>query len=282
MTFKTWQKWTLEEVELLKQHWQFSDMQTLLKTFPKRDYNSLMLKARLIGVKSIVNRRRQNGSLDILREKTKDAFYLWGFLLADGCFTTKDDVTVSQHAKEKEFFEKFIQLLGGRQDRIKFRTHTTSYSQKPLPMMYYRSGNKAMLDEMRKRIGLRQAKTYNPPTKINYFFERDLFLNFMTGLIDGDGCIWITKSGKTTISLWPNIRIEMHYNWLPILDEFKRVLFEFYGVESRTRVSNRGYAQLIFAKKEAIKVLLDASEQTLRMERKWEKLNQFYADKRMP
>lgn len=273
MKNKTWQKWTEKEIELLRHHWALSDMETLLLAFPNRDYNSLMLKAQLIGIKSLVNRKRKNGSLNMLKDKNKNSFYVWGFLLADGSFTKKNDITVSQQEKEAIFFEKFIELMGGKKEKIKKRTTISSYTQKPLYMLSYRSGNKSLLDEMSLKIGLRHAKTYNPPLNIEYFFVKEFFINFMIGLIDGDGCIWVSGKNK---DCWPNIRIEMHYNWLPLLESFKEKLYEFYGIESRTRISNRGYAQLIFAKKQTIEMLWKASKETLRMDRKWERLNQFF------
>lgn len=277
MQYKTWKKWTEQEDELLRKHWPVSDMETLLAAFPDRTFDSLMVRAAQKKIKCFTHRSRINGDISMLRDKSKDSFYVWGFLMADGCFTVKNDITVGQVIREKDFFEKVVTLMGGKIDKIKIRSVDTPYTEKgrPLEMVYYRIGDKRLLDEMKEKIGIRQAKTYNPPERIDYFFEKDLFIHFMVGLIDGDGCVWNTFSGPKDTP-WPNIRIEMHCNWMPLLERFKEKLLEFYDIESRTRMSNRGFAQLIINKKESVKALYEASKLTVRMDSKWSKFDIFY------
>lgn len=278
MTNKTWKRWSKEEDELLKVHWPYSDMDTLMAAFPDRTYNSLMVRATTRGVECFTNRARVNGDISMLKEVTKEAFYVWGFLMADGCFTTKNDITVGQVVKEKRFFESVVKLMGGKVEKIKYRSVMTSYCTdgKPLEMVYYRVGDKRLLDEMKERIGIRVAKTYNPPERIDYFFNKECFIHFMVGLIDGDGCVWNTFSGPKDTP-WPNIRIEMHCSWMPLLERFSAKMAEFYGIESRTRMSNRGFGQLIINKKESVRLLYEASKLTVRMDSKWEKLDMYYA-----
>ncbi len=265
MINKTWQKWSNEEIELLKFHWKNSTMETLLKTFPNRKYYSLMGKAMQLKIKSEAHRSRVNGNLEKLKEKNKDIFHLWGFLMADGCFTQKYDLIISQKSTEKEYLIRIVKTLGCDINKIKTRSTKTAYSDN-LEMCHFRVGHKKVIQELYELTGLSGAKTYTPPTKIEYFFEKELLIYFMVGLIEGDGCVWLTSGN------WPNIRIELHYNWLPILEKLSKALLDFYQIESSIKVSKRGFAQIYFAKKDAIKKLLTASKDVKRMESKWKKL----------
>ena len=55
---KTWNKWTEDEIKDLKFHWENSSMEVLMDVFAHRTYNSLMLKAQNLKIKSKINRKR--------------------------------------------------------------------------------------------------------------------------------------------------------------------------------------------------------------------------------
>jgi hypothetical protein len=70
-------------------------MEILLKEFPTRNYNSLMIRAKNLQIKTESRRSRVNGNLSILLEESPMAFYLLGFIFADGCFTSKNDLVIT-------------------------------------------------------------------------------------------------------------------------------------------------------------------------------------------
>lgn len=265
---KTWQKWSNEEDELLKFHWVNSDMKTLLNTFPNRNYNSLMLRAQMLKIKSKAFRSRLNGDISKLLSKTKESFYSLGFLFGDGCFTKKGDLMISQSAKEEVFFREFISLLNCDPNKIKIRNTTSGYGD--LKSCNFRVGNKKIVEQLMNTFELSYAKTYNPPKNLNFLLEKDLFPYFLIGLIDADGCVWLTNKLNNS---GPQIRIEMHYNWLQTLDLIKDTIKKFYGIELKTRVSNRGFAQLIFPTVDSINWIFTFVRNSFHMKSKWDKID---------
>lgn len=113
-------------------------------------------------------------------------------------------------------------------------------------------------------LSIKSAKTYVPPD-LSLFLTKENFIYFLIGFLDGDACLWLSKNH-------PNIRLEIHSNWMPMLEKFSEILLEYYNIESRTRYSNRGYAQLIINKKPSIKIFEQYLFETDFMKRKWIKI----------
>jgi hypothetical protein len=120
---------------------------------------------------------------------------------------------------------------------------------------------------LKLKLGILPSKTYNPPTNIEYFFKEELFPYFLLGLIDGDGCVW--KAGT------PQIRIEMHYNWNPILEKIKNYMNLTYNTIINTKISNRGYAQLWFGSVHSSKWIYKFSKKSFCMKSKWNKIKEY-------
>lgn len=274
MKIKRWKKWTNEELDLLKHHWGVSDMETLLKTFPDKTYQQIMSTAGYWGFKSSARRSRLNGSIKTLLDETKSSFYMLGFILGDGCLTERGDITISQALKEEDFFINFIIKMGGKKQGIKYRKYKNSYNNSDSECLTFRIGDKDTVEEIKKRIQLENSnKTYNPPKNIEYFLKPNLLGNFLTGLIDADGCIWVSGSS-------PQIRIEMHYNWIDILNKIKEKMKLFYDIDMKTKISKRGYSQLWFSNVSSIRkmYILAKENKDIYMSRKWNKISECYPE----
>lgn len=266
MKNKTWKKWNNEDDEKLKILWENSTMDELLTNFPDRNYNSLMCRARILGVKSKSNRKRENGNISLLLNKDKIAFYTLGFLLADGSFSNKE-ISVSQKDIHKDFFFNFIKNMGGDVTKIKHRSKPIGgFNKKEYNSYYFRIGQQDVYNKLIDDIGIDNNKTYIPITNIEYFFDNELFPYFLIGLIDGDGSIWFSKTS-------PSIRIELHYNWKYVLEKISSFMFKSYGMKSNVNISNKGFSQLNFSA-ESIRWLYNLSNDIHSMRYKWDKLSE--------
>ena len=146
---KQWKKWTNEEIELLKIHWKSSSMETLLKQFPNRNYNSLMNKAKEVGVKSEAQRKRK-GSFDFLDKITTDSAFWWGFIIADGYLSPRGELSITIHNKDV----KYLEILANKLNvKLKFYKKFTR-----LAMQSKIFGGKWL-----KIFNINSPKTYTPP-----------------------------------------------------------------------------------------------------------------------
>lgn len=269
MKNKTWTKWTKEDDEKLKELWENATMEKLLHEFPNRNYNSLMCRASTLKIKSKNRRNRINGDLSILLEKNPISFYLLGFILADGCFTSKNDITVSQTIDNKDFFYDLIKFMNGDINKIKTRTiQVNAFTKKPYTSVFFRVGHKKIIDQLKYILKIESAKTYNPIGNIEYFFQKELLPYFFIGLVDGDGCVWLSKKS-------PQLRIEMHRSWFSILEKLCNNLNEFYNLNFKVKLSKRGYAQLWSGSVHTTVWAYNTAKSSFHMKKKWSKIDSY-------
>lgn len=273
MKCKDWKKWTAVDDELLRMRWsEAKTKEDLTASFPGRTYNSLMLRAGKLGVKSGSVRKRKNGSLELLIEKNLESFYLWGFIMADGHVSDCGSVFLNQLNSERKYIERLYSLLGGKPEGIKLRRSTSNYNGEELLMCQGRIGHKQVIDQLRPLIGLSSNKTYTPPI-IEYFFLPDIFFSFFIGMLDGDGSIWISNKGVSS----PTFQMTLHLNWLDVLNKMSAKLFEYYGVSTNVKTTKNGYALIECADQSSMRKMYELSKSIpIKMERKWSKLAEYY------
>ena len=236
---KAWQKWMPNEDKELVHHWQYSDMETLLNTFPRRSYNSLMLRARVLGVTS-KRQRKRIGSFDFLNNITPNSAYWWGFIMADGHLSKANALIIQLSAKDKTHLEKLSSKLG-----VKIRdceSPSNAFTNEPSSFCRLFLQDKDEVTKWKLLLGISGKKTYEPPT-LDMFFTEQLFAPFFVGFIDGDGCIW-NASGFNKQLNYPNIKIEVHKSWLGTLSKFKHHLSAFYQIAAKVLESKKGTAVL--------------------------------------
>lgn len=270
MTNKTWKKWNKEEIELLKTQWVSSDMKTLLESFPNRNYNSLMLKAKQLGIKSQAERKRK-GSLDFLDTLTQSSCYWWGFIMSDGHLSPKGELVISLKAEDIPHLDKLSRHLGCT---VSIRETINSYTGSKYEMCFLRIQDKNFGLKWLKLLKISSPKTYTPPD-LSLFLTRERFADFFAGMIDGDGCIWLTKGWEGIAPVWPNIRMELHGNWKETLELFSQKLLEFYGVKSKINFTKRGTAKIDINRPDDIKALMKNINSKDLLKRKWSKLEAF-------
>lgn len=253
-------KWSPEEDQLLKDNWDSATKETLNDLFPKHTYESLCLRACKLGL-SANNRRKRKGSFDFLNSLTENSIYWWGFIMADGCLSERG-LIISLSTKDSDHLDKLRAHL--ILPKLRFFTNFKGYSkEKGSDMCALHLDNKKWATEWRSKLKISSAKTYTPPD-LSLFLTPENFIYFMIGFIDGDGSIWLSRK-------YPNIRVEVHPNWMPQLEVFSKLLLEFYNIESRTRFTLRGYAQLII-KKQSMSIFFEYVKKVDYLERKWSKI----------
>jgi hypothetical protein len=263
--------WTEEEIELLKYHWQYSDMETLLNALPGRTYDQMMNKAQLLKVKSQIKRKRQ-GSLDFLDNLTPQSAYWWGFIMADGHLSPGGVLCFCLSGKDQDYLKVLAEHL---KCKTTLRIKSGGFSKENSEFIDLRIQDKKFQEKWYSILEYINPKTYNPP-KLDVFYKKDLLIYFLIGLIDGDGSIWISNQTETchgSISL----RIEVHPNWHDRFVELFSKIDEFYNIKFNIRMSNKGYVKADIASRYDLEKITKYLKDCDYMHRKWDKALGFFS-----
>lgn len=209
-----------------------------------------------------------------LLEDTSEAYYWTGFIMADGFLNHDDKRLVFRLAsKDKIQVEGLARFLSYDGD---ISRHITEYVCK--------DGNFATNDgftlnmgdtfeKFCKKFDIRHCKSYFPPRKL-MIENKDLFLSFLIGFIDGDGNIHRIKDRKDC-----GIRIKVHKTWLDILKQFDKRLYEVLDIEpfnkaNRVRLNRDGYAEINWADTRILRALKLKSNELPILDRKWKLIDE--------
>ena len=234
--------WTQQDIDTLKRVYSFSSNKEIQKKyFPTRTVESIKSQGskNLKLIKQAAQPQRV-GSIEPLLQDTPDAFYWVGFIFADGSvINNKTRLSVSLAEKDHEHLRKLALFLS---------TTTKVYIENGgwvdnAPFCKLRIQDKQRVPRLCEKFGLKSRKTYNPPTLcIN---NDNLFVSFLCGFIDGDGCIVINKNRKNCI----NITIKVHGSWMDALRYMEHRIYEAlqltkYRDVDLTSMNKKGFAVL--------------------------------------
>lgn len=262
-------RWTKEEEELLKFHWENSDMETLLNALPNRTYSQMMQKAQILKVTSKVKRKRQ-GSLNFLDNLTKNSAYWWGFIMADGHLSPRGELCICLSGKDQDYLKVLANHL---KCKTTLRIKSSGYSEDKTEFIDLRIQDKKFQEKWYSILEYTNPKTYNPP-KLDIFYTKDLLIYFLIGFIDGDGSIWISNQSDTchgSIAL----RIEVHPSWEDRFKELFSKIEEFYNIKFNIRTSSKGYIKAEIASRKDLENLSKYIDDCDYMPRKWNKVKAF-------
>lgn len=262
-------KWSKEEEDLLRFHWENSDKETLLNTFPGRTYSQMMNKAKLLKVTSKVKRKRL-GSLDFLDTLTKESAYWWGFIMADGHLSPRGELCICLSGKDSDYLKVLANHL---KCKTTLRIKSGGFSTENSEFIDLRIQDKKFQEKWYSILDYKNPKTYNPP-KLDIFYTKELLIYFLIGLIDGDGSIWIsnqTEINHRSISL----RIEMHPSWENRFMELFSKVKEFYNIKFNIKISSKGYIKADIASRKDLETILPYLDGCDYMSRKWNKAKTF-------
>lgn len=118
---------------------------------------------------------------------TEQEKYFYGLLLADGCISDKNTVSILLHSKDIDLLIKFKNFLQYNKEIKK------SPRQDAMRLTFK---DKVIADKL-KSVGLHPRKSLNE--NVPSFYNRDdvSMRHFWRGFIDGDGCVQSTKSFRS-------------------------------------------------------------------------------------
>jgi hypothetical protein len=180
----------------------------------------------------IIHRKR--GKPEELLRSTKEAYYWIGFLMADGHinFNTHTIVLVLAN-KDKGHLIKYAQYMKFKGTYTKCHNNATRVC----------ISDKTIVKRIIKKFGFTPRKTYTP-CKLNWIFtvSDNLFLSFLIGFIDGDGCIRKVYNREDC-----SISLEVYHTWK---DNFNRILKRLAQITKiispKARITKRGYVAVRF------------------------------------
>lgn len=188
--------------------------------------------------------------------------------MADGHLSKDKSLIISLSSADKIHLEKFASYINYP---VKMKSYVNSFNGKMSEACYIQAYDTKLVSKWLDRFNIKSAKTYTPPD-LKFFLEPEKLIYFFIGFIDGDGCIWVSKN-------WPQMRIEVHNNWLNTLQLIAEKLKEFYDIDCKVKQSKKSAAKLEINTKKDLCILLKYIKAVDYLERKWEKLTEFSFEK---
>lgn len=194
-----------------------------------------------------------------------ESFYWWGYIIADGSIDKNYNITLTCDIKDLEHLTKFATYVN---KKVTFKKVKAFYKDEIRTICLVNIANKKLLKPFKEEtLNWLGKKTYEP-IKLDYFKTGNL-IYFLLGLIDGDGCLYLTKTWKGTNS-FKNCRIVIHQNWLPFLEELKKELEFKYNIKCIVKLNSRNNATMYFKDSE-IEKILPFLKNTPYLSRKWDR-----------
>lgn len=193
--------WNEAEKQIIKEKYGCSSQEELMGYLPGRTWSAIKVQAASLNVKSD-HCRLGSADLTWLLEDTYLTYYWMGFLMADGHFSKEGTIYVALSKTDKKHLEKLAKLCNVKNLYCKKDTHKGGGD-----LFVMSAGHKIVVDKLKEKFSISSRKTYEP---CNISIENDdLFLAWLIGFIDGDGCIYKTKRMS-----YPAIQIAIHESWI--------------------------------------------------------------------
>jgi len=265
--------WTKREISIIKKHYPESDKDYIIKILPRRTWTAILRAANKLGLK----RKFKGGDIghihlskmDNLLKDTPITYYWIGFLMADGHFDhNSNTIGIEISIKDFKHLKKLAKILNvplhKRVRVLKYKGNIKKFE-----MVSIAKSDAANFKKIIKKFDIRKNKTQNPPLNMR-FKNKALFLSFLIGYIDGDGCI--SKSSGHSYKC----TIECHYSWKPFLI---KILNKFGGIiksiPPNVYISKRGNTMACISRMAYLFFLKNKSKEFNLpiLKRKWDKLD---------
>jgi hypothetical protein len=216
-------KWTPEKINLLREKYPSGNKNSLAENLGITR-KTLKEAARRFKVRSPRNKFK----LKPLYDNTNLAYYWMGFITADGYISPKNkELVVALSIKDKSHLDKLSLFLN---------TMTKFFEQGSRKYCLLTCADSHYGELIMDKFGFDGTpKTYNPPKNLK-FPNKELFLSYLIGMIDGDGCFCKTKIGN-----FSGIKIELHGSWLGFLRKIQSILDDL-KISTTLKLNKRGYA----------------------------------------
>lgn len=252
-------KWNKEQIEYIKKNYTNGNIKNIADHF-QVSYRCILSIASRYKIKC---GHKKYEKLKPLFVDNHISWYWKGFIMADGHLSAKGNLLISSHLQDAEHLQKLCKLLSINHHIRKIKTNykNSYYCFASCQDSYYGP-------EILKQLDIKNPKTYNAPDLSR--IPDEFLLSFFVGFFDGDGYFPTYKERPNTTKM----RIIVHKNWISSLEQLAIKLSR-YGFSSiKTSINKRGYAQIIFYGKDAIKNIkeLCLMNQIPILKRKWNKV----------
>lgn len=264
-------KFSSQEIELLKSTYPFGTKEEILKIFPGRDYGTIKWKANSLGIyKKRAIQVKTN--LDSLLLENNESYYWIGFLMADGFIEHKQfRLSLALQRNDDVQIKKFAKYINSQNIN-----YTTKYRYSKLKnkiceyeMCSVSAADKHFVPQIIEKYNFKPRKTYNPPNLSFLDNDMNLFISFIIGFIDGDGTISKIKNSQRV-----ELAIRCHHSWLNNLQYISDKITNHIGVPNKNAIIYDNCATLRMNSK-MIRFLYQKSKELNlpTLERKWNKIN---------
>ena len=244
-----------EEQDLIFEHYEYGDLDWLCKKLNKNKH-ALNEWARKRGLKRKVSSTRKSDVKFFMIDEL-ETYYWLGVMAADGYFSSKGHIMLSQGEKDKELVESLAEKAEGKVYEYEVQS---GYSEKIRKTYRFNSYDKEVCNYIRNLWGLKEIdqKTY---TKLNYDFLNtpDKFKAYLIGFCNGDG--GFRETG--------HIKLECHSS----VFNFMELINSHFMDNLKPVINKKGYAQIGINKKECIHLKEFLLKHNLPYHaRKWDKI----------
>ncbi len=196
-------RWSLKEIEILKNNIEANSVTKLMEFLPERTYHGIAEMKRKLQLK-VGPRKLYQINKTFFKEYSLLSSYWAGFLAADGCIKEKEhQISLRLAATDREHVILFAKTMGHNGD---LKTNTEKRKLLPhLAEKEYSNVNvnicgKELVNDLwlNYNIGAKKSLTLEPPIQITNF---DVKLPFIIGYIDGDGTISLSQSNRISLAV---------------------------------------------------------------------------------
>lgn len=191
----------------------------LVKLFKGRTYHGIAARARILGVRgnksylNSISNKRIEVNQEFFNLATPLSSYWAGFIAADGCVLSNSNVVrVSISNKDKMHLCRFKSDSGFGGDVLEYVGTTSTIRGKVVksgPMVRMNVGGVGFtwINKLKDiyNITPRKTKTLLPPIELDYINS----LSYISGYIDGDGCLYINSVNKEGVLLRKRLYLEI-------------------------------------------------------------------------
>jgi hypothetical protein len=249
--------WTIEQIEFLKNNYEKLKTPELLKFLTDKNNDQIRWKAKQFNLTKKISRTKTNAYF-LEDFNNPESCYWWGFITADGCINNKQ-LILSVHERDADHLKLFSNKCNSN---IKYVTRINHWSKKSYTMARTVINDKFLLTRLKNKLKILPRKTYNP-FDISIFLTYENLYFYLTGLIDGDGCICHNKYSRS-------IKIKLHPSWTNNYINISNKLKEFYDITSYVRIDKNGWLIFSIYKIKDIEKILNTVKDTIPiLKRKW-------------
>ena len=228
-------KWSEEEENILIENYASSTIDEILQLLPNRSKKAIYSKAHSLGLKYHNYNKDYFNKID-----TPEKAYWIGFLTADGYITTKYRWGVEIQIEDIKHLEKLNKALDSN---ITIRIREKESFGKINKSCSLTFKNKDMYDDL-VNLGFTHDKSHE--AKLSNLIPREFIIDFIKGIIDGDGSYINTDKAKLVV---------LYSGSLIMLEDIQNILKE-YNITSSI-YNNNGTYRLTIKKREDLKIFLD-------------------------